>query len=265
MSIATNICLICCATALAVPAPTPGAVAEEKPSLAFCSLRYGHLMTDHWLTADVAQQIERGLFYRGAETGALRIEFEKLQRSVAAAEQQLDEARSLYRTLFATNTPEGTDKLNKLLAQITIAESENERAATALLQSLGEQNSKFRAVPVTKDDLFPAWDGRKLVDKNYRPKRIIFGSTGKAGDDRTLPLRFDFGSGIFGFYISMTASNKLDVSAGMLDGTDPVCAWMKANHSGYHYWAGVYNNQNTYVARWFLKEHKDEEDVWMKL
>src|SRR5205823_1789638 len=40
---------------------------------------------------------------------------------------------------------------------------------------------------------------------------------------------------------------------------------MATNHTGYHYWAGVYNNQNTYLAPWFLKEHQGEEDIWMKL
>src|ERR1051325_10368573 len=38
--------------------------AEQPPTLSSCSLRYGYLMADHWLTTDLAQQIERSLFYR---------------------------------------------------------------------------------------------------------------------------------------------------------------------------------------------------------
>src|SRR5205807_2484182 len=45
----------------------------------------------------------------------------------------------------------------------------------------------------------------------------------------------------------------------------PAYGWMKEHRVGYHYWAGVYNNQNTYLAPWFLAQHKADDDVWMKL
>src|SRR5262249_4069767 len=152
--------------------------------------------------------------------------------------------------------------------------SENERTAASLLQRLGEQSNRgpFQAVPVPGETvrsgftnhapaaperqrgesgitfpLAPAWDP-KLLDVRHRPRRIRFGSTGKAGDDRTLPLQFDFGSGPFNFYAPMAASNQLAIAEGLRNRTDPVFTWMRTNHSGYHYWAGVYNNQNSYVA-----------------
>jgi hypothetical protein len=242
--------------------------AEDKPTLPACALRYGHLMAKHWLTVDLAQQSERGLFYRrGGEAAEQGTELEKLRPSQAAEEQKLAEARALYKTLLATNSAEGTARLSQWLEQIAAAESENEKAAIALLQSLGEQSihGTFQAVPVSEEELAPAWDARKLIGADYRPRRIIFGSTGKAGDDRTSPLRFDFGSGIFSFYVPIAASNRLEVSQAILNHTDPVYAWMKRNHAGYHYWAGVYNNQNTYLAPWFLKDHKAEDDIWMKM
>jgi len=37
--------------------------ADEQTVLASCSLRYGYSMADHWLTVDVAEEIERALFY----------------------------------------------------------------------------------------------------------------------------------------------------------------------------------------------------------
>src|ERR1035437_5148339 len=69
---------------------------------------------------------------------------------------------------------------------------------------------------------------------------------------------------MFGFYVPMAASNKLEIGESVSQ-SDAQHAWMKTNHSGYHYWAGVYNKQNTYLAPWFLKAHKDEDDIWMKL
>src|SRR5206468_10056304 len=131
------------------------AAAEDTPNLPACALRYGYLMAGHWLTVDLAQQSERGLFYRrvgeGATSGAT---LEKLQRSLAAAEQKLNEARALYKTLLATNSAEGTAQLSQLLERAASAESENEKVATALLQSLGEQSSDrtFLALPVSEKE-----------------------------------------------------------------------------------------------------------------
>jgi hypothetical protein len=242
--------------------------AETAPTLAACSQRYGYAMVDHWLNVDLAHQAERGFFYlRRSDTANPSDELQKLQQSLAATELALTNARDLYNALFATNAAEGPTQLGRTLDQLATDETQNEQTAVALLQTLGERMSpgSFRATPVSKTDIAPAWDSRALIGTDSRPRRIIFGSTGKAGDDRTLPLRFDFGSGIFSFYVPMAASNKLVIAEALEKRTDPVYAWMKTNHSGYHYWAGVYNNQNTYLAPWFLKEHKDEDDVWMKL
>src|SRR5205807_1932691 len=75
--------------------------------------------------------------------------------------QELNEARNLYKALFATNSSsaQGLAQLGKLLDAIAADESENEKVATALLQSLGGQDRSFRAVPVTRADLAPAWGG----------------------------------------------------------------------------------------------------------
>jgi hypothetical protein len=257
----------CCLVTLGAAMLANSAPAQEAPTAGSCSQRYGTLMTDHWLTVDLAQQIERGLFYRhGDEAMELRPDFEKLQQSVAVAGRELDSARSLYKAWFATNSADGVLQLGSLLERIAAAEADNSKAAAALLQKLGDQTAQgtFQALPVTEADLAPAWDSQKLIGAHYQPKRIIFGSTGKVGDDKTLPLRFDFGSGMFGFYVPMAASNKLEIGESV-NQSDAPHAWMRTNHSAYHYWAGVYNNQNTYLAPWFLKEHKDEDDIWMKL
>jgi hypothetical protein len=242
--------------------------APAQPNLSACSLRYGELMAAHWLTVDLAQQIERGLSYqpptRDPESHA---QSAQLQEALAAAEKQLEEARGLYRTAFTTTSPQSLTWLDLLLEQIGMQEIANQKAAKALLQQVGERScpAPFQAEPVSSAALAPAWDGYAWCDRKYRPRRILFGSTGKVGDDRTLPLRFDFGSGIFGFYIPMAAADRLDIAADLRSRTNAVYGWMKANHTGYHYWAGVYNNQNTYVARWFLQQHTNEDDLWMKL
>jgi len=84
-----------------------------------------------------------------------------------------------------------------------------------LLQALGEQSSreKFSAIPVAKEALTSAWDGPQMIDRGFRPRRLLFGSTGRVGDDRTLPLRFDFSSGMFGFHIPMAAADRLEIFA----------------------------------------------------
>jgi hypothetical protein len=249
------------------------------PSLGTCSVRYGNLMVSHWLTVDLLRQIERGLFYQQpTETSNLRAEFDKLQHSVDAVEQQLDRALALYRSLSATNSAEGLLQLSELLDHAAEAENVNDLIATGLLKSLGELQGRagFNPLPISKADLAPAWlpanannrsrgEQSEMFDKNFHPRRILFGCTGRAADDRTLPLDFDFGSGVYGFYVPMASSNKLDISPGLADHSDPLFKWMQTHHSGYHFWAGVYNNQNTYVAPWFLKDHKTNPDVWMKL
>ena len=212
-------------------------------------------MASHWLIADCAQQIERGLAYRPvSEAGNLRADAERLRQSTAGTGRDLEDARNLYKALFATKSAAGVARLSSLLEKIAVADSDNDGRATALLRQLGVESrvGDFRALPITERDLAPAWDRQRLIASGYHPTRIIFGSTGKVGDDRTLPLRFDFGSGIFGFYVPMAASNRLAIADSRRDRTDFFYTWMKTNHSGYHYWAGVYNNQNTYLAPWFL-------------
>jgi hypothetical protein len=236
-------------------------------------------MVDHWLNVDLLRHIDRGLFYlRATNTSDLRTHFEKLEQSVNDTEQQLNRALGLYRTLSATNSAARLTELSAVLEHAAEAENVNDLIATGLLKRLGEfqGEAKFNPLPISKADLAPAWSPTKqtgysrgeasnLLDKNFRLRRILFGCTGKAGDDRTLPLNFDFGSGVYGFYVPMASSNKLDIAPGYADRSDPLFKWMQTHHSGYHYWAGVYNNQNTYVAPWFLKDHKTESDVWMKL
>jgi len=232
----------------------------NQTNLQACASRYGYLMVDHWMTVDLGHQIERTLFNcSGQQTSS---ESGRLRAALAQTDQKLEEARDLYRQLYKTNTTTELVRLNNLLQQIAAGETQNQAGATELLQRLGEQNSphgKFRAIVLGKDAIEPDWNLQKLIRKDYRPTRILFGSTAGPGDDRALPLRFDFGKGIFGFFAPMEAPGKLLVPDG---GSH---AWMREHRSGYHYWAGVYNNQNTYLAPWFLQRHGSNEDVWMRL
>jgi len=103
-----------------------------------------------------------------------------------------------------------------------------------------------------------------MIGKDKRPLDS-FGSTSPPGDDRALPLRFDFGKGMFGFFAPMEAPGKLAAVDEIQNLAGPPYLWMKNHRTGYHYWAGIYNNQNTYLAPWFRQAHGNEEDVWMKL
>src|SRR5438270_1350708 len=86
---------------------TPLAAANEKPTLASSSLRYGSLMVDHWLTVDLVRQIERGLFYYpDPQTARTESDLDRLQQSVVAAELELNHALELYRSLSASNSIE---------------------------------------------------------------------------------------------------------------------------------------------------------------
>ena len=130
----------CCLGALCLWTLATSAVAEDKHTGGSCSLRYGWLMTDQWLVVDLAQQIERGLDYcPGAESVRLRADFDKLQHSVTAAGRELDNARSLYKAWFATNSADSLIRLSSLLDRTAVAESNNTQSAAALLQKLGEQ------------------------------------------------------------------------------------------------------------------------------
>ena len=236
---------------------------EEPKDLSSSAARYGEAMVQHWLIVDLAQQAERAVFY-APETGDAEVNH--LSQSLGQTEEQLDQARELYKKLYKKEIADHLDALDELLNIAIAGDAQNAREAESLLTRLGRQSAgnKFKALPVSNAELDPAWDP-KLIGKNFQPKRILFGSTGKVGDDQVLPLRFDFGSGVFSFYVPMEAQGKLAVSKAMTDRTDAIFPWMQKNHAGYHYWAGVYNNQNTYVTPWFSKEHGKEDDVWMRL
>jgi len=240
----------------------PAHAAEKTADLPSCALKFGWLATDYWLTKDLQQQIERLLFYQNRSDAR----FEALKRDLAQIENGLKQFQKSYKILYATNSAEGLAKLAALLDQLELPEKEDSDKAQRLLGELGTQlNPQFEALPVKNAELSPAWNAEKRVGKDFKPQRIIFGSTGRPGDDKTLPLGFDFGSGLYGAYVPMADSNSLAISTGLSNRTDPVFSWMRANHSGHHYWAGIYNNQNTYVAPWFIKEHGEDSDLWMKL
>ena len=229
------------------------------------ALRYGYLMTRHWLTVDSKRQVERANFYDGGLEA--RQKLGELATDMRSAEEKLEQVRALYKSLFRTNSSEGLEKLVQLLEQCERTENQNAKRVHQILQELGAHlaGERFQPDPVSEADLAPSWNPATDLDQNRRPTRILFGSTGRVGDERTLPLCFDFGSGPFGAFISMKSSNELAVSEAVKTQTDPAWGWMKARRSGYYYWAGVYNNQNTYLAPWFLKAHQQEDDIWMKL
>src|SRR5205085_11564779 len=171
-----------------------------------------------------------------------------------------------YASLFKSPSKDGIEQLSTALENIAVAVARNEQQVNTLLREKGRAASgaTFQASPVTSEQIKPMWDMRSAVDDNFHPKRILFGSTGRVGDDRILPLDFDFGSGIYSFIVPMSARDKLDIAKPPAGQTDAVHKWMRDHKMGYHYWAGVYNNQNTYVADWFLKQYGKDDDVWMK-
>jgi hypothetical protein len=238
-------------------------LAEEPKELASYANRYGEAMVQHWLAVDLAQQIERADFYR--ETNA-EADVVRMTAALGQTEEQLDQARSLYKKLYKKEVTNHVDALNQLLDAATARDKQNAEDAEVLLARIGRDmaGKNFKALPVSNAELTAAWSPR-LIGKDFRPKRILFGSTGQVGDDRTLPLRFDFGSGVYGPYVPMEAPGRLEISQKRRDRTDAIYPWMEKNHEGYHYWAGVYNNQNTYVAPWFLKQHTNDDDIWMRL
>ena len=61
----------------------------------------------------------------------------------------------------------------------------------------------------------------------------------------------------------MSARDKLDIAKPPGGQLDAVHKWMRDQKTGYHYWAGIYNNQNTYVADWFLKQYTKDDDMFM--
>src|SRR5437868_15184887 len=71
--------------------------AAEKNDLASSAMRYGELMSAHWMLADLAQQIERANFYR---TNLFAAELNPLQQSISESEEQLDKALALYKKIY---------------------------------------------------------------------------------------------------------------------------------------------------------------------
>lgn len=237
----------------------------------FCSvaandsaIRYGELMTQHWMIADLAQQIERANFY---QTNRFAAELNRLEQSILETEERLEQARTLYKRIHKKEVENHSDALSELLNAVAASDSGNENDAEALLNRIGRHTAgkKFQATPIRQEEIEPAWDAKKLIGKNFQPKRIIFGSTGQAADNRTLALRFDFGNAGVSFCIPMKAPGELDLAKGFVDRTDSIFPWMQQHRVGWHYWAGVYNNQNTCLAPWFLKEHEKDDDIWMRL
>jgi len=237
--------------------------AEEPTDLAASANNYGEAIVQHWLAVDLAQQLERAAFYHPQKTNG---DINQLTLSLSQTGEQLDEARALYKKLYKKQVTGHMDALDQLLNAAVTRDVQNNEQARLLLNRIGQQvaGKKFNALPVTNEELAPAWSP-KLIGKDFKPKRILFGSTGQIGDNRTLPLRFDFGSGVYGPYIPMESPGKLDIPEKRRDRTDGIYPWMRTNHEAYHYWAGVYNNQNTYVAPWFLKQHTNDDDIWMRL
>ncbi|MGZ4988703.1 MAG: beta-galactosidase, partial [Limisphaerales bacterium] len=197
---------------------------------------------------------------------ATNYEVNQLRLALSQTEEQLDEVRSLYKKLYKKQMTAHLDALDQLLNAATSRDVQNAEQAESLLARIGQElaGKKFNALPVSNADLAPAWSP-KLIGKDFKPTRILFGSTGQIGDDRTLPLRFDFGSGVYGAYVPMEAAGKLEITGKRRDRTDGIYPWMTNHREGYHYWAGVYNNQNTYVAPWFLNQHTNDDDIWMRL
>ena len=221
------------------------------------------------MTVSSLHQIERLLYYRGELTKqtAVAVRYREQHDAVGKAQRALDQAASAYASLFKAESKDGVQKLNDALEKTALAVSRNEQQVDQLLLEAGQKvaGPSFRALPVNTEPIKPTWDMRTLVDEKFRPRRILFGSTGHVADNRILPLQFDFGSGLYSFIVPMSARDKLDIAEPAASQTDDVHKWMQKNNFGYHYWAGVYNNQNTYVADWFIKEYGKEDDVWMKL
>src|SRR5206468_4200603 len=145
--------------------------------------KYGEAMVQHWLAVDLAQQLERAAFYQPHATDT---EVSQLKLALSQTEEQLDQARSLYKKLYKKQVTGHLDALDQLLSAATTRDIQNSELAQSLLTRIGGElaGKKFQAMPVSNEDLAPAWTP-KLIGKDFKPKRIIFGSTGQFGDNRT--------------------------------------------------------------------------------
>lgn len=181
--------------------------------LPWCANRYGNLMVKHWMTVSSLQQLERLLYYQGELDGQtpIAVRYRKLQQDVDGFEQDSNRAAERYAALFKAEPKEGVEKLGDELERLSAVVLRQESTVLTLLGEAGKKaaGATFEAVPDIGEQIKRAWDTRSLVDEKHRPKRILFGSTGHIGDDRILPLEFDFGSGLHSFFIPMTARDTL--------------------------------------------------------
>lgn len=234
-------------------------------TLSQCSERWGELMVQHCLTQDLLNQADRAVSYEDASSSDT--ELDRLRAGLRNADAKLSESRGLYARLYRDKTKPDVKWLSDSLDEIAASEKGSGALAQLVLQRLGDKlaGTSFRALPLAEDAIMPHWDPGTDIGTKYQPQRLLFGSTGEAGDDRLLPLRFDFGRSMFSFYAPMSSEHDLVLAQEQREHRSPAHQWMAQHNSGYHYWAGVYNNQNTYIAPWFLKAHGKEDDVWMKL
>lgn len=257
---------ICVFSLLAVwLVPSVQAAEGTKSDLPSCAARLGRQMVEHWLVVDLSRQIERGLFYQGKD--GRDPHYDRLKESITRTQQDLERAYGQFKVLHESKSPE----TGELVAELDRIEARNARESNEAEQVLGEVGravdpAGFRAVVVPEEVIEPAWEPG-LVDKDYRPKRVLFGTSGRTADDRLLTLKFDFGNGLgpLGAVAPMATPDKLDLPENVLNRTSPDHVWMTQHKVGYHYWAGVYNNQNTYAAPWFRQQFPNDDDVWMKL
>lgn len=236
--------------------------ADPHPTLEKSSARYGYVAVDHWFTLESLRQLDRAFFY---QTNSSDSRLDGLRKAFASADQTFGQARVLYKEFYTQKKTNDLPRLNVMLEQVAVLDSTTRRGAESLLDDLGHKlnQGKFEVLPV--DDGVLRKDWTNVVGKNFQPTRILFGSTATPGDTRVEPLRFDFCKGVFGFYAPMSGPGQIEMSEPIRKRTDPAYAWMRSAQVGYHYWAGVYNNQNTYLAPWFLKQHADDPDIWMQL
>ncbi len=236
---------------------------QNNKLLADCAQRLGEAQVKHWLIEDLARQFDRALSYQPDTDSA---QFQRLQAALNETHDQLDQARSLYKRIYNHDVENHAVALHALLEAIVAADNKSEGFALILLNGLGQKEAgpQFQALPVRDEDLRGAW-GSKLIGNYFKPKRMLFGSSGKAGDNRLLPLDFDFSQGLIGQFVPMPAIGEVKFPDGMTNQSAPAYSWMKTNHVGYHYWAGIYNKQNTYIAPWFMQENESDDDVWLRL
>jgi hypothetical protein len=211
--------LACCTsisislTAAELPHPQPLGTIKE------CAAEYGHLMVQHWLNVDTCRQAERLQFYQraGDRSSGSAQSFETLMDGIGRSELLLEKARELCKAeLKDPSAHSALPEIRNLLIQAGRLEGKDAEEVDSLLGALGARIDGFSPEPVSETDIRPAWDGPGTIRQDFKPNRILFGSTGRAGDDRTLALDFDFGSGTLSFVAPMATSNSLALDPALL-------------------------------------------------